>query len=570
MAENMYFKPTDEGDYCFLSYKKEDIDYLRKIAPHFQFKAWYDFGIDYTEQWQEQIAKHIRESVFVILFLSNAVLVKDSFVMDEFEIAVRHGKKVFTVFLEPIDEKNIPMCADTFYQKVIKTQCLIYRSDRTVEGMIQEINTAAQNLIATLTKQLHGPTPKTTLTVDQFCNFNNRRIVYNGFLFSHLIDDGRKICLYNKETKKVELRATDNLQFLIGSFIPRTDNPHSLLPGLVPNMHVFNACNMFLSSNNKYLVYSANNTIYSYDVQKNRWTDGSGKKIPVKMDNNEYFEAVIFSMDSDRVYIFAKKEDRFSQLILFDLNRNKVVNQWGLQKASLSNLIKEIRVRDSLHIISVDKDDQIWDFVLEENGEDLKELRKLEYQSLTRLLIENRDKECPHALKPVNGGSLSSDGLIYSVSTGNNIRTYDTFSMNKILDFYGDCYYLADGRTIFRYDSSGILTKNTPARSTVILDESVFLTSPSTLHPHTFCYDETNNRYVFIATTDEQSQQIIVLNSELHVIGKSDPFVLPYKEEICDCCLANGILWIVYSAKPEVNNSLLYKVDYENILPSHS
>ncbi|MCR4885211.1 MAG: toll/interleukin-1 receptor domain-containing protein, partial [Clostridiales bacterium] len=111
----MYFKPTDEGDYCFLSYKKEDIDYLRKIAPHFQFKAWYDFGIDYTEQWQEQIAKHIRESVFVILFLSNAVLVKDSFVMDEFEIAVRHGKKVFTVFLEPIDEKNIPMCADTFY-----------------------------------------------------------------------------------------------------------------------------------------------------------------------------------------------------------------------------------------------------------------------------------------------------------------------------------------------------------------------------------------------------------------------------------------------------------------------
>ena len=74
MAGYLGFDATDTKPYIFISYNTEDQVRLSKIAKALrdhQVNIWYDNGIHRIsdEEWQEQIAIHIREAEIVFFFL---------------------------------------------------------------------------------------------------------------------------------------------------------------------------------------------------------------------------------------------------------------------------------------------------------------------------------------------------------------------------------------------------------------------------------------------------------------------------------------------------------------------
>ena len=89
MAGYLGFDATDTKPYIFISYNTEDQVRLSKIAKALrdhQVNIWYDNGIHRIsdEEWQEQIAIHIREAEIVFFFLTQGIFEKkNSFVKKE-------------------------------------------------------------------------------------------------------------------------------------------------------------------------------------------------------------------------------------------------------------------------------------------------------------------------------------------------------------------------------------------------------------------------------------------------------------------------------------------------------
>ena len=93
MAGYLGFEATDTKPYIFISYNTEDQTRLSKIAKALrdhQVNIWYDNGIHRIsdEEWQEQIAIHIREAEIVFFFLTQGIFEKkNSFVKKEYDLA---------------------------------------------------------------------------------------------------------------------------------------------------------------------------------------------------------------------------------------------------------------------------------------------------------------------------------------------------------------------------------------------------------------------------------------------------------------------------------------------------
>lgn len=130
MAGYLGFDATDEKPFIFISYNTEDQVRLSKIAKELRahrISIWYDNGIHRIsdEEWQEQIAVHIREAEIVFFFLTQGIFEKkNSFVKKEYDLATRHAKKICLVMLDEIDSSIIPAKYDFWWGDISNRQSI--------------------------------------------------------------------------------------------------------------------------------------------------------------------------------------------------------------------------------------------------------------------------------------------------------------------------------------------------------------------------------------------------------------------------------------------------------------
>lgn len=112
MAGYLGIEASDEKPYIFISYNTEDQERLCNIAQMLQkyrINIWYDNGSQRVsdEEWQEQIALHIRDAEIVFFFISHGIFAKkNSFVRKEYDLAARHRKNICVVLLDEIIHKQ--------------------------------------------------------------------------------------------------------------------------------------------------------------------------------------------------------------------------------------------------------------------------------------------------------------------------------------------------------------------------------------------------------------------------------------------------------------------------------
>lgn len=130
MAGYLGIEASDEKPYIFISYNTEDQERLCNIVQTLQnhrINIWYDNGIQRVsdEEWQEQIASHIRDAEIVFFFISHGIFMKkNSFVRKEYDLAARHSKNICIVLLDEIDARSIPAKYDFWWDEIIHKQCI--------------------------------------------------------------------------------------------------------------------------------------------------------------------------------------------------------------------------------------------------------------------------------------------------------------------------------------------------------------------------------------------------------------------------------------------------------------
>lgn len=146
MAGYLGIEASDLKPFVFISYNNEDQERLYGIMKHLErheISIWYDNGIKRVsdEEWKEQIAIHIREASILFFFISKGIFVKsDSFVRKEYDLAVRHSKKMCIVLLDEIDNKIIPAKYDFWWGEIQNKQCINTKglSDEDISNKIWE------------------------------------------------------------------------------------------------------------------------------------------------------------------------------------------------------------------------------------------------------------------------------------------------------------------------------------------------------------------------------------------------------------------------------------------------
>ena len=130
-----------------ISYNTEDQTRISKITKALRthdVNIWYDNGIHKisNEEWQEQIAIHIRDAEVVFFFITQGIFDKgNSFVKKEYELASRHAKQICVVMLDDINPRLIPPKYDFWWGDIQNRQCISasHRSETEIaEEMYKE------------------------------------------------------------------------------------------------------------------------------------------------------------------------------------------------------------------------------------------------------------------------------------------------------------------------------------------------------------------------------------------------------------------------------------------------
>ena len=127
MSKDLGFKPNKDSSFYFLSYNSEDYEYCGKIARTLNelgVPIWYDLGIEYGEDWEQTITQYINKSKALIVFFTKNILKKDnSYVQREYKIAKFFKKKIYIVFLEDINDNDIPLDKVSWWIQIKELQC---------------------------------------------------------------------------------------------------------------------------------------------------------------------------------------------------------------------------------------------------------------------------------------------------------------------------------------------------------------------------------------------------------------------------------------------------------------
>jgi len=550
MAENLYKEIAESGDYIFLSYKKENIDRLREIVPHFQFNTWYDFGIHYTETWSESIVNHIKNCSAVILFLSKELLKPGtgSFPFYEYNIAIKNNKKVLVVYLEEIDYQDVPDSMAVWYEEINARQCLVYRKDRTEEALIEEIHHAIADITGiSLPAVPKSDTPAERITMYCCSNSQDNSILYLGTHDLHLSQDLRKICLYNVPRNTFEVRLMENLNCVLARFPKNND--------------AISASRLFYTPNNEFLFYFAGDRIFTYDLTREKWLNKHGTAI--SLEKEEHLVSVISPDAGNQVYLLAQKKGFLSNLILLNIAENKAAQSWSLAKFKLKNTLQHLHSNELNAVLFYDENDRLAAL----------DLTKLSFVNLTVEQIQTYYQQEEHLYEDVSQ-ELSHDGQMYAVQSLKSLRIFSTVSHHLIEEAYFGSYqdlYLLKDRVVLKYDSCGSVYQITANGKKCLFQEENFRNDPH-FHgniPHTMFYDEENRNFIFVVSCDEANpgvQKIVVIDSHKRVIRHSDPMVIPFSDFVCKCSIHRGELMVLFTSKSEISknrqNTYIFKGTY--------
>ena len=88
--------------YLFISYAHKDKDEVYKIIKWLfenNYRLWYDEGIEFGENFPDEIAMKIKDCTHFIVFISNLSIMRD-FVKREIHYAIKCKKKILPIYLE--------------------------------------------------------------------------------------------------------------------------------------------------------------------------------------------------------------------------------------------------------------------------------------------------------------------------------------------------------------------------------------------------------------------------------------------------------------------------------------
>lgn len=144
MACDLGFKPTNNANYYFLSYNSEDshrISEISRLMFHSGINVWYDKGIGYGEKWEKIIAEKINACQAVILFFTKGILSKDnSYVEKEYKMASKFKREVYTVMLDDIDDRDVPVNKMPWWIEITDRQCIAAHGSIEPYRVVEEIS----------------------------------------------------------------------------------------------------------------------------------------------------------------------------------------------------------------------------------------------------------------------------------------------------------------------------------------------------------------------------------------------------------------------------------------------
>ena len=149
MANYLGFEPTKRNnDYYFVSYSSADAGYVGAVCGQLnkhKIPLWYDYGIQYGNEWEVSITKRIAQCTAVILFFSPRILEnKNSYVLKELEIAKDYEKPVYTIHLKAVNIKTVPAETHHYWVDIRRYQGIeAFKLDR--QTVLQELERALQN-----------------------------------------------------------------------------------------------------------------------------------------------------------------------------------------------------------------------------------------------------------------------------------------------------------------------------------------------------------------------------------------------------------------------------------------
>ncbi len=111
MSNYLGFNPCEEEQYYFISYNNEDAERVGKIAAPLSEKLpfWYDYGIEYGDEWEATISQRIADAKGVLFFFSKGILYKSRpFSKKEFQVAKTLGKPIWVVMMDKITIQDVP------------------------------------------------------------------------------------------------------------------------------------------------------------------------------------------------------------------------------------------------------------------------------------------------------------------------------------------------------------------------------------------------------------------------------------------------------------------------------
>ena len=144
MSNYLGFIPTNDPDFYFISYNTEDADRVGKIAQAMVdrgFKLWYDYGIPYGVEWERVIARKLKETQAVFLFITKGILQKyNSYVQKEYRMAKKFfRKKVYLIIVDQITLDDVPEDKVPWWDEVLQNQCIQMKHFQTEDDMIQAL-----------------------------------------------------------------------------------------------------------------------------------------------------------------------------------------------------------------------------------------------------------------------------------------------------------------------------------------------------------------------------------------------------------------------------------------------
>ena len=146
MSNYLGFQPTTSSTYYFVSYNNEDADRISKLVCGIKdagVPLWYDYGLEYGEEWARQINEKIANAQAVILFFTKGILRKDkSYVKKEYKIAKTLEKKIFVLFIDEVSKKDVSIENVDWWVDIVEGQGINAYKSNSIKEIVQETKRA--------------------------------------------------------------------------------------------------------------------------------------------------------------------------------------------------------------------------------------------------------------------------------------------------------------------------------------------------------------------------------------------------------------------------------------------